>query len=100
MVFFCVQVCICVHSFLLSLLNPLPIPPFPHLTCGALAVEGVDLVDTPAVVHAGVVGALVRIDLAELPLVAWPISKGGGEKGGGARGEYSGESKREAEQLN
>lgn len=70
------------HSFLLSLLNPLPIPPFPHLTCGALAVEGVDLVDTPAVVHAGVVGALVRIDLAELPLVAWPISKGGGEKRG------------------
>jgi len=47
------------------------------LTCGALAVEGVDLVDTVAVVQAGAVGALVRIDLAELPLVTWPISKGG-----------------------
>lgn len=41
-------------------------------------MEGVDLVDTLAVVQAGAVGALVRIDLAELPLVAWPISKGGG----------------------
>lgn len=47
------------------------------LTCGALAVEGVDLVDTLAVVQAGAVGALVRIDLAELPFVTWPISKGG-----------------------
>lgn len=46
------------------------------LTCGALAVEGVDLVDTLAVVQAGAVGALVRIDLAELPFVTWPISKG------------------------
>lgn len=48
------------------------------LTCGALAVEGVDLVDTLAVVQAGAVGALVRIDLAELPFVTWPISKGDG----------------------
>lgn len=41
-------------------------------------MEGVDLVDTLAVVQAGAVGAFVRIDLAELPFVAWPISKGGG----------------------
>lgn len=40
-------------------------------------MEGVGLVDTLAAVHAGAVGALVRIDLAELPLVAWPISEGG-----------------------
>lgn len=47
------------------------------LTCGALAEERVDLVDTLAVVQAGAVFALVRIDLAHLPLVAWPISKEG-----------------------
>lgn len=40
-------------------------------------MEGVDLVDTLAAVQAGAVGALVRIDLAELPFVTWPISKGG-----------------------
>lgn len=39
--------------------------------CGALAVEGVDLVDTLAVVQTGAVGALVCIDLTKLPLVAW-----------------------------
>lgn len=59
--------------------GPAPPPPPPcRLTCGALAVEGVDPVDTLAVVQAGAVGALVHIDLAELPRVAWPISKGGG----------------------
>lgn len=43
----------------------------PGLTCGALAVEGVDLVDTLPIVQAGVVGALVSIDLAEQSLVAF-----------------------------
>lgn len=76
--------------------TPPPHPPSPSLlpplqqrgslTCGALAVEAVDLVDTHAVVEAGAVGALVRIDLAELPLVTWPISKGGP----GGRGEVRG----------
>lgn len=58
----------------------LPHPPlqqYGSLTCGALAVECVDLVDTLAVVQAGAVGALIRIDLTELPFVTWPISKGG-----------------------
>lgn len=43
----------------------------PGLTCGALTVEGVDLVNTFPIVQAGVVGALVRIDLAEQSLVAF-----------------------------
>lgn len=60
-----------------SLTLPPPLQQHGSLTCGALAVEGVDFVDTLAAVQAGAVGALVRIDLAELPLVAWPISKGG-----------------------
>lgn len=58
----------------------LPPPPrqqYGSLTCGALAAVGVDLVDTCAAVQAGAIGALVRIDLAELPPVTWPISKGG-----------------------
>ncbi len=57
-------------------LPPSPLQRYSSLTCGALAVEGVDLVDTLAVVQAGADGALVRIDLAELSLVTWPISKG------------------------
>lgn len=69
--------------------GPTPSPPSPlrSLTCGALAEEGVGLVDTLAVVQAGAAGALVRIDLAEIPLVAWPISKGGpgGRRIGDAR---------------
>lgn len=47
------------------------------LTCGALAVEGIDLVNTCAAVQAGAVRALVCIDLAELSCVTWPISMGG-----------------------
>lgn len=43
----------------------------PSEACGALAVVGVDLVDTLAAVQAGAVGALVSIDLAEPPLVTW-----------------------------
>lgn len=43
----------------------------PSESCGALAVEGVDLVDAASVVEAGDAGALVGIDLAELALVAW-----------------------------
>lgn len=59
-----------------SLSSPIPLPrPGGSLTCGALAVEAVDLVDTLAAVEAGAVGALVRIDLAEFPLVTWPISQ-------------------------
>lgn len=61
-------------------LPPPPPPPrqrYGSLTCGALAAVGVDLVDTCAAVQAGAIGALVRIDLTELPPVTWPISKGG-----------------------
>lgn len=50
------------------------------LTCGALALEVIDLVNTCAAVQAGAVGALVRIDLAEFPGVTWPISMGGLER--------------------
>lgn len=39
------------------------------LTFRTLAVEGVDLVDTPAVVEAGLAGALVSVDVAEDALV-------------------------------
>lgn len=58
-------------------LCPPPLQRYGSLTCGALAVESVGLVDTLAVVQAGAAGALVYIDLAELPLVAWPISEQG-----------------------
>lgn len=44
-------------------------------------MEGVDLVDTLAVVQAGVVGALVRIQLAELALVALADQRGTGTGG-------------------
>lgn len=50
------------------------------LTCGALAVEGIDLVNTFAAVQAGAVRALVCIDFAEFPCVTWPISMGGLER--------------------
>lgn len=50
------------------------------LTCGALAVKGIDLVDACAAVQAGAVGALVCIDLTEFPCVTWPISMGGLER--------------------
>lgn len=59
---------------------PLPsincLPRYGSLTCGALAKEIVDLVDTLAVVQTGAVGALVCIDVTERPFVAWSISKG------------------------
>lgn len=57
--------------------SPPPLRRYGSLTCGALADESVDLVDALAVVEAGAGGALVRIDLAELSLVAWPISRRG-----------------------
>lgn len=57
-----------------------PLQQYGSLTCGALAVEGIDLVNTCAAVQAGAVGALVRIDLAEFPCVTWPISMGGLER--------------------
>lgn len=58
-----------------SLIPDSPPRPCGSLTCGALAVEAVDLVDTLAAVEAGAVGTLVRIDLTEFPLVTWPISQ-------------------------
>ena len=52
------------------------------LTSGALALEGIDLVDAEAVVVAGVVGTLVYIDLAERAFVAClPISHRQGDRG-------------------
>lgn len=62
---------------------PPTLPPLQQcasLTCGALAVEGIDLVNACAAVQAGAVRALVRIDLAEFPCVTWPISMGGLER--------------------
>lgn len=56
---------------------PTPLQQHGSLTCGALTVEGVDLVDTLAIVQAGAVGTFVCIDFAEFPFVTWPISKGG-----------------------
>lgn len=64
------------YALLSSISSTLPLlQRYGGLTCGALADESVDLVDALAVVQAGAAGTLVRIDLAELPLVAWPISE-------------------------
>lgn len=47
----------------------------PHtLTCGALALKAVDLVDAHPIVQAGLAGALVGIDLAVDSLVACQLT--------------------------